>query len=119
MPKQLYIFSKEKFKEFIDTPGCLTKSPDKFGRNLYDFSQYLIKVDNHYVPAEYLFYNDSGELKGEYEDDIKARFPEMGFDEEQNLYYLRFDGADFGGYDVAEFVWYFAKKEDIIKELEK
>lgn len=81
----------------------------------YDISEYLIKVNNHYVPAEYLFYLDSGQEKDNYVDDKHAALPKIEYN--GSKYSITFDGPDFGGYDVTSFTWYFDSVEDIIKEM--
>jgi len=57
-----YIFTIEKIKEYI-SKGLIDKIKGLDSRgnisNIYDFSPFLIKVENHYVPAEYYFYDDT------------------------------------------------------------
>lgn len=86
-------------------------------RMLYDFSPYIIKVDNHYVPAGYLFYEDTGEENTHFIHDKYASLPQIEFDENSGKYKITGDCADFGGYDVTGFTWYFDSVEDIIKEM--
>jgi len=87
----------------------------------YKDSKGLIKVDNHYVPWGY---RNHAELKGdspikeeEYFEDVHACLPTIEWCDTRKKWKVCFDGADFGGYDVRDFVWYFDSKEDIIKEM--
>lgn len=119
---KMEVVTKEQIKEMISS-GKLVKTPMgqyAGGRGeimKYDFSPYLIKVENHYVPASYLFFADSGQENIQYVDDKHASFPKIRFDDIFKKYRVEFDGADFGGYDVAGFTWYFDSIVDIIKEM--
>lgn len=84
----------------------------------YNLLDYLIKVDNHYVSAKYLFYEDSGEERTNYIEDKNASLPRIVFHNDSGKWIVAFDSPDIGGYDVQEFEWYFDSVEDIIKEME-
>lgn len=84
----------------------------------------LIKVDNHYVPWRYRnnvdFDMESNKVtisKGnaDYYDDIYAKMPKVEWCDKYKKYKFTFEGADFGGYDVDGFEWYFDTKEEIFK----
>ncbi len=76
----------------------------------------LVKIDDHYVPWAYRNYADT--LKPtdpKYYDDVCAKLPKVGWCDKYKKYKLTFQGADFGGYDVADFERYFDTKEEIFK----
>jgi hypothetical protein len=118
------VVTKEELKELISS-GKLVKSFKKedaldSGHWEYDFSNYLIKVDNHYVSADYLFWDDSGEFReSSMVKDKYASLPEIDFDENSGKWYIKFDSPDGGGYDVTSFEWYFDSEEDIINEMRR
>jgi len=117
------VFTIEKIKEYI-SKGLIDKIKGLDSRgnisNIYDFSPFLIKVENHYVPAEYYFYDDTAnERNSDLVDDVCTKFPHIFFDKESNKWIIEFASANFGGYDVEIFRWYYDSLDDIIKELQK
>ncbi len=118
------VVTKQEIKDMISN-GSLVKSFKKSdaldsGHWEYDLSQFLIKVDNHYVSAEYLFWDDSGEYReSDMVEDKNASLPEINFDEKSGKWVIKFDSPDGGGYDVTSFEWYFDSEEDIINEMRR
>lgn len=114
----LRIYPMEREKIIIEQVGMCEEC---FGK-----SKGLIKVGNHYVPWIY-HHNINVNLEektikisktnSEYIEDINSSFPKAEWDEEYKKYKVSFDGADFGGYDVEDFEWYFDTKEDILGAL--
>lgn len=82
-------------------------------------SKGLIKQDDHYVPWKYQnFCEIKGDtsMTGDYED-CNVILPKISWCERYKKWKLEFQGADSGGYDIETFVWYFDRKEDIIKAI--
>jgi len=81
----------------------------------------LIKVGTHYVPWDYQnsieFEGQEASKDAEYYEDVNASLPRISWDEHYKKWKLEFTGADFGGYDCQNFVWYFDTKEDIINAM--
>lgn len=82
----------------------------------------LIKVDDHYVPWSYRNSLDpnGSEEPAEDSDFFEDKNAKLPFVEVENgLLKITFHGADGGGYDVQEFIWYFNTWDDIIKAMTK
>jgi len=81
----------------------------------------LIKIGNHYVSYGYRNYinSDGSEEPAEEEhyEDVNAFLPKISWNGFYRKWQVKFSGADSGGYDVQNFIWYFSTLEGIINEM--
>ena len=84
----------------------------------YDQPLQKVKGTKHYVPWNYRFDGyGNGEKSEEYHDDIYAELPKLRYDVEKGKWYVEFQAADFGGYDVTMIKWYYDSIDDYIAEI--
>ena len=76
----------------------------------------LVKTEEgYYVHWSYLRYEDTGEPNEEsHKEHSCATPPSYRYDAKHKKWALNFSGADFGGYDVQDFTFYFDSEKDII-----
>ena len=85
----------------------------------YVKSKGLVKVNNHYVPWDYVFHTISGQPRNtDYVQDANAELPKISWCDEHKKYEVEFTGADCGGRDTRSFVWYFDTVADIMEEMD-
>jgi len=117
-------------------PECRKKFFDLIDKDQCDFIQNLgkckeccikekglIKIGSHYVLYSYRTdVKSDGSEKHRIEqhfEDVNVTFPKISWNESYEKWQVKFDGADFAGYDVQHFVWYFDSVEDIINEMKE
>lgn len=71
---------------------------------------------HYYVTKDYDYYGDPLEKKPEeHLRDSACMTPHIKFDEKCKKWGLHFSGADFAGYDVSYFIYYFNNLNDILE----
>lgn len=81
----------------------------------------LVKTkEGYYVYWGYLRYSDTGKPNAEsHIEHSSAAPPSYRYDKRYKKWALDFSGADFGGYDVQDFTFYFDSEKDIITFLKR
>jgi len=102
----------------VTCQDCLATFPEWL---LECISNPLVETkEGYYVHWSYLRYEDTGEPNAEsHKEHSCATPPSYCYDVKHKKWALNFSGADFGGYDVQDFTFYFDSEKDIITFLRK
>jgi hypothetical protein len=80
----------------------------------------LVKIDDHYVPKDYVEWDSNGKKRHERDyEDAYASLPSVSFCHKVNKFKVEFMGPDSGGYDVQHFTWYFDDLVTLHEHLQK
>lgn len=81
----------------------------------YEEIEELIKEGNKYIPRQYHYSEYTGQKRVErYFENAAAQSPNIFFSSKFNKWVLEFQSADFGGYDVYTFYYFFDELIDLI-----